>query len=332
MSSARLNHEGSLCQGRQRAAFSWACWLAVLVFFLANSAVAIYRARDDPWEIAFVTAVSITLIALFVAVGAYDRTPQEDASSRRQKLRFLIWAVATGLNLGFACRVAAMMPPAVSLVIWGMAGFVAVAGLWLLVFGCREDHKACDGQSPQTPLLDEKRRLEALQHLRSAAERSLAVRVVDQQQSEDTRVVSRPLSAPSSTTSLRNGLERCLCCRNCLHGRSPLLPFSTAFMSSNVTCKAFPCRNHNPGWRPPTLTPPPTRHPAAVRAQLDTDGMVHIGATTFRECIVGNVAKQQTWFDGKVPGRPDHDWRPSTMPLTLSQRLETAAEFFWTEQ
>ncbi|MQL96148.1 hypothetical protein Taro_028823 [Colocasia esculenta] len=40
----------------------------------------------------------------------------------------------------------------------------------------------------------------------------------------------------------------------------------------------------------------------------------------------------QTWLDGKVPGRPDHPWRPSTMPLTLSQRPETAVEFFWTEQ
>ncbi|MQL80944.1 hypothetical protein Taro_013397, partial [Colocasia esculenta] len=39
----------------------------------------------------------------------------------------------------------------------------------------------------------------------------------------------------------------------------------------------------------------------------------------------------QTWLDGKVPGRPDHPWRPSTMPLTLSQRSETAVEFFWTE-
>ncbi|MQM00026.1 hypothetical protein Taro_032755 [Colocasia esculenta] len=40
----------------------------------------------------------------------------------------------------------------------------------------------------------------------------------------------------------------------------------------------------------------------------------------------------QTWLDGKVPGRPDHPSRPSTMPLTLSQRPETAVEFFWTEQ
>ncbi|MQM11056.1 hypothetical protein Taro_043955 [Colocasia esculenta] len=40
----------------------------------------------------------------------------------------------------------------------------------------------------------------------------------------------------------------------------------------------------------------------------------------------------QTWLDGKVPGRPDHPWRPSTMPLTLSQRPETAVEFFWIEQ
>ncbi|MQL69049.1 hypothetical protein Taro_001372 [Colocasia esculenta] len=40
----------------------------------------------------------------------------------------------------------------------------------------------------------------------------------------------------------------------------------------------------------------------------------------------------QTWFDGKVLGCPVYAWRPSTMPLTLSQRPETAVEFFWIEQ
>ncbi|MQL98078.1 hypothetical protein Taro_030780 [Colocasia esculenta] len=35
----------------------------------------------------------------------------------------------------------------------------------------------------------------------------------------------------------------------------------------------------------------------------------------------------QAYIDGKVPGRRYYAWRPSTMPLTLSQRPETAAKF-----
>ncbi|MQM03465.1 hypothetical protein Taro_036248 [Colocasia esculenta] len=41
--------------------------------------------------------------------------------------------------------------------------------------------------------------------------------------------------------------------------------------------------------------------------------------------------KRQTCIDGKVNGRRYHAWCPSTMPLTLSQRPEIAAKFFWTE-
>ncbi|MQL82086.1 hypothetical protein Taro_014553, partial [Colocasia esculenta] len=40
----------------------------------------------------------------------------------------------------------------------------------------------------------------------------------------------------------------------------------------------------------------------------------------------------QTGNDGEVPGCRYHAWRPSAMPLTLSQRPETAAKFFWIEQ
>ncbi|MQL70049.1 hypothetical protein Taro_002324 [Colocasia esculenta] len=40
----------------------------------------------------------------------------------------------------------------------------------------------------------------------------------------------------------------------------------------------------------------------------------------------------ETCIDGKVTGRRYHSWRPSAMPLTLSQRPETAAKFLWTEQ
>ncbi|KAG2609374.1 uncharacterized protein LOC120704994 [Panicum virgatum] len=93
-----------------------------------NSALAIYRSRDDPRAVAFV-AGAYGAIALLFHLRRFERGEEEEGRTTRAA----VWALTTLLTAMFASRVAPLMPPAVAALVWVMAAGTAGAGFWALV-------------------------------------------------------------------------------------------------------------------------------------------------------------------------------------------------------
>ncbi|BAH92974.1 uncharacterized protein [Oryza sativa Japonica Group] len=110
----------------------------------AVTAQAAYRARREPWDLAFVLFAYADLGLLFLCLSMYERLPPpleeiqkgdsgDDGAAVRRRLKMAVWALSTALSVAFAWRVAAVMPaPAMRAAVWGMTSTVAVAGFYLL--------------------------------------------------------------------------------------------------------------------------------------------------------------------------------------------------------
>ncbi|CAN6221764.1 unnamed protein product [Urochloa humidicola] len=100
-------------------------WVAVagLGLFTVNSGLAIYRSWGDPVSILFVTVSYLALVLLFACLRAYERAPP---GSPAGELRTL-------LTVEFAYKVAAIMPAAVAVVVWGLAFATTTGGFFALL-------------------------------------------------------------------------------------------------------------------------------------------------------------------------------------------------------
>ncbi|WOL09161.1 hypothetical protein Cni_G17914 [Canna indica] len=127
--------------GCQTRVFKLLFFIACL-FLAANAASSIYRSRDNPSALAFIAFVYLDLVALFVGLKKYEKLERDAPAERRQWLKAAVWALATALNLAFAWRVAEVMPPMLSVVVWAMAGSVAVGGFFGLFIYRDADDKA----------------------------------------------------------------------------------------------------------------------------------------------------------------------------------------------
>ncbi|CAL5045898.1 unnamed protein product [Urochloa decumbens] len=111
----------------------WPNWIttAGFSFLTLNSGLAIYRAKGDLAPILFVAGSYLTLLLLFRCLRDYERAPP--GSPERERARRAVWPLTTVLTLGFAWKVAAVMPYAVAAtVVWGLAIATTVGGFFAL--------------------------------------------------------------------------------------------------------------------------------------------------------------------------------------------------------
>ncbi|CAN6202571.1 unnamed protein product [Urochloa humidicola] len=95
------------------------------VTLTGNSALAIYRSRDDPRSVAFVAGAYGAISLLFHFLRRFER-----GEGDRGRTKAAVWLLTTLLTAMFASRVAPLMPPAVAVLVWMMAAGTAGAGFW----------------------------------------------------------------------------------------------------------------------------------------------------------------------------------------------------------
>ncbi|CAN6165130.1 unnamed protein product [Urochloa humidicola] len=98
---------------------------AVLAF---NSALAIRNSWGDAGSVAFVLAADAALLLLFLCVRELERA--RDGAGGRGRIKGAVWTLTTLLTVMFAARVASLMPPLVSTLVWAMAVATAATGFW----------------------------------------------------------------------------------------------------------------------------------------------------------------------------------------------------------
>ncbi|KAF8691523.1 hypothetical protein HU200_040670 [Digitaria exilis] len=98
------------------------------LFLTFNSIMAILRSQGDAMAVAFVGFSYADLVALFVCLRMYERA--RAGSATREWLKVAVWILTTLLTFAFSCKVAAVMPAPVAVLVWLMA-FATVAGGFL---------------------------------------------------------------------------------------------------------------------------------------------------------------------------------------------------------
>lgn len=121
-------------------------WMRVLVLAILtfNFLLALYRSTDDPGNAAFVVASYTDLIALFYCLRLFERTP-EAAVQMRKNLKKAVWCLSALLVAMFSYRVAAVMPPAVAVIVWCMAGLTVSGGFCALFVYDSDGYGDTDG-------------------------------------------------------------------------------------------------------------------------------------------------------------------------------------------
>ncbi|CAN6208754.1 unnamed protein product [Urochloa humidicola] len=90
-----------------------------------NSALSIYRSRDDPRSVAFVAGANASIALLFHFLRKFER-----GEGDRGRTKAAVWLLTTLLTTMFASRVAPLMPPPVAILVWMMAAGTTGAGFW----------------------------------------------------------------------------------------------------------------------------------------------------------------------------------------------------------
>ncbi|TVT97347.1 hypothetical protein EJB05_57415, partial [Eragrostis curvula] len=91
-----------------------------------NSALAVYKSWGDAGSVAFVLAADTALVLLFLCLREFER----NGRARGRDIKAAVWTLTTLLTVMFASRVAPLMPPVVSAVVWAMAMGTAAGGFW----------------------------------------------------------------------------------------------------------------------------------------------------------------------------------------------------------
>ncbi|XP_066368729.1 uncharacterized protein [Miscanthus floridulus] len=120
----------------RHALLALVCLLRVGVIALMASSIprSAWRARGDPWELAFVAGPSALLAAIFVCLHRAERLTPESPHGERWRLQVAVWALSTAMSCVLAYRVSLAMPAALLVtVVWCMTSFVVVVGFYMLV-------------------------------------------------------------------------------------------------------------------------------------------------------------------------------------------------------
>ncbi|KAG1346285.1 hypothetical protein COCNU_06G001140 [Cocos nucifera] len=124
-------------------------------FLTANTLLSAYRARHDPWTVAFVLFAYLDLLALFGCLRAIEKQRAEHGTVEiKGSLKVAVWVLANALNVALAYRVAQMMPLALYVVVWGMSGFTIIVTFYgLFVYREPENVKNNDAMAVPFPEL-----------------------------------------------------------------------------------------------------------------------------------------------------------------------------------
>lgn len=139
---AKANAETHAAEACERSGQGgWAVPVVSMLGATLVSAQAAYRARREPWDLAFVLFALAALALLFWCLRRYERLALEPSSSdqdggERRRLKLCVWALSTALSVAFAWRVAAIMPPVLKAAVWGMTSTVVIGGFYVL-FVCK---------------------------------------------------------------------------------------------------------------------------------------------------------------------------------------------------
>lgn len=82
----------------------------------------IYQLYDQPRSLAFVVFAYGNLVLLFWCLHRFDKEEPENNSKRRETFKVAVWLLSSCLVLTLTFRVAVMMPFAVKVLVWSMAG------------------------------------------------------------------------------------------------------------------------------------------------------------------------------------------------------------------
>jgi len=104
---------------------------AGLSLLTVNSVFAIYRSGGDLASVLFISGSYLALLLLFRRLREYERAPP--GSPARERARRAVWPLTALLTLGFAWKVAAVMPSAAAAaVVWGLAVATTAGGFFAL--------------------------------------------------------------------------------------------------------------------------------------------------------------------------------------------------------
>ncbi|KAJ1685470.1 hypothetical protein LUZ63_016860 [Rhynchospora breviuscula] len=95
-----------------------------------NAVLAIYRSRENCWDMAFVISCYAELILLFWCLKKYEYLGADAPLEHKYRLKVVVWILTTLLTVTFAWRVSQIMPLCLKIVVWGMSGSVIVAGYY----------------------------------------------------------------------------------------------------------------------------------------------------------------------------------------------------------
>jgi hypothetical protein len=139
--AAAAHHEED---GGGGAGFSWLTALG-FAFLTFNSGMGIYRSNGDAAAVAFVAFSYIDLVLLFCCLRWFETAAP--GSPARGKLKVAVWVLTTLLTIVFSYKVAAIMPFAVQILVWGMAGATVLGGFYAF-FLHAEGKVSSDGHAP----------------------------------------------------------------------------------------------------------------------------------------------------------------------------------------
>ncbi|GJN29651.1 hypothetical protein PR202_gb17900 [Eleusine coracana subsp. coracana] len=91
-----------------------------------NSAIAIFQSWGDAGSVAYVLAADAAILLLFICLREIEREGRE----RERNIKVAVWVLTTLLSVMFASKIAPLMPPVVSVVIWAMSVATAAGGFW----------------------------------------------------------------------------------------------------------------------------------------------------------------------------------------------------------
>ncbi|WOL09158.1 hypothetical protein Cni_G17911 [Canna indica] len=101
-----------------------------LIFLTVNVTSVARRSLHRPGTLFFVVFSYLDLVLLFVCLSLFQRLGPEARPEKRRRLKAAIWLLATALNLGFAWRMALLLPWPVAVTVWVTSMCVAAGGFY----------------------------------------------------------------------------------------------------------------------------------------------------------------------------------------------------------
>lgn len=102
-------------------------------FVTANIVLSAYRARHDPWTVAYVLFPYLDLLALLGCLWALEKQRAEHGTVGIQgSLKVAVWVLFNAFNVACSFRAARTMPLVFYLSVWGICAFSSIFTFYAL--------------------------------------------------------------------------------------------------------------------------------------------------------------------------------------------------------